>query len=184
MCRCDILRCGHIAHFDCLRDSWKHSDYGMVPRCPTCRKSLFPPESVKPFWDAIRTSIQMQPLTSDILVINVGDEVSSPFGNFLVESIYDVPSGPAAADGDADRKQGGGHPTHTRQIMTSMCRGRLVSWNLRDGTSPQAIVRLSELRKDLKVAILCYDCEMKSKAAFHFLGLECGHCKGFNTTRI
>jgi hypothetical protein len=125
----------------------------------------------------------MQPLTSDILVINVGDEVSSPFGNFLVESIHDVPSGPVD-DADLRKQQGGGHPTHTRQLVTSMCSGRLVSWNLRGGSSVHATFRLSELRKDLKVAILCYDCEMKSKAAFHFLGLECGHCKGFNTTRI
>ena len=34
------------------------------------------------------------------------------------------------------------------------------------------------------VVISCNDCEQRSVTPFHYLGLECQNCRGFNTTRI
>ena len=33
------------------------------------------------------------------------------------------------------------------------------------------------------VDILCRDCDMPGKSKFHVIGLECGHCLGFNTVQ-
>jgi len=41
-------------------------------------------------------------------------------------------------------------------------------------------------KKDLtkKINIYCSDCDIKSKAKYHFIGTECKHCNGFNTSII
>ena len=36
----------------------------------------------------------------------------------------------------------------------------------------------------VQVNISCNDCEVRSEAKFHFLGLECAVCKGYNTARV
>jgi hypothetical protein len=168
--RCDILRCGHIAHFDCLRASWKHGQYGMVPRCPSCRKSLFPPEALLPYWEAIRTSIRLQPLTSEILAVRAGDTVTSPYGKFCIEVMFHA-------------ERNARFRLFANDAPTMMCRGRLIDWKLADGKAPVATIQLAALKKEIKVAAFCNDCEKKCMSDFHFLGLECAYCKGFNTAR-
>lgn len=38
--------------------------------------------------------------------------------------------------------------------------------------------------RNIKVRILCNDCHAKTKTNFHVLGLKCGSCLGYNTSRI
>ena len=170
--RCVILRCGHVGHYDCLQQAWIH-DRGMVPKCPTCRKSLLPVESMRIYWDAIRSSIESQPMTSELISINVGDEVSSPYGQFVVDRI--VASAPKASDSDqADSLEGDSNLYH----------GRLTGWLLSSGKPAAAALQLCCLKKDLKVTVSCNDCEKRSSSSFHFLGIECRHCRGYNTVRV
>jgi hypothetical protein len=48
----------------------------------------------------------------------------------------------------------------------------------------KATLQLDALRRNMRVPYLCYDCEIKGTTKFHFLGLECKLCKGFNTTSV
>jgi Zinc-ribbon/Ring finger domain len=166
--RCVILRCGHVGHYECLQQAWSH-DRGMVPKCPTCRKSLLPAESMRVYWDAIRSSIELQPITSELIAINVGDEVSSPYGQFLVDRIISAPIKNSLDGAVTD---------------VNLYHGRLIGWKLNSGTVPTATLHLRSLKKDLMTTISCNDCEKRSTANFHFLGMECKHCKGYNTARV
>jgi RING finger and CHY zinc finger domain-containing protein 1 len=38
--------------------------------------------------------------------------------------------------------------------------------------------------KDLKVNILCNECQCKSECLFHIYGFKCSNCKSYNTSRI
>lgn len=38
--------------------------------------------------------------------------------------------------------------------------------------------------KNIKVKILCNECNTKSETLFHFYGMKCSNCKSFNTQRI
>jgi Zinc-ribbon len=48
----------------------------------------------------------------------------------------------------------------------------------------QATLRHEELSREKKVLISCIECEQRCYAIFHYLGMECKHCHGFNTVRI
>ena len=170
--RCVILRCGHVGHYDCLQQAWSH-DRGMVPKCPTCRKSLLPIESMQIYWDAIRSSIDSQPITYELISINVGDEVSSPYGQFVVDRI--VASAPKISDSGQ---------MNSPEVDSNLYHGRLTGWQLINGETATAALRLSCLKKDLLVTISCNDCEKRSNSSFHFLGIECRHCRGYNTVRV
>jgi hypothetical protein len=65
-----------------------------------------------------------------------------------------------------------------------MCSGQLIDWRLSNGEYAKATIELKQLRKDVRVIILCYDCEVKSEVPFHFLGLECPMCCGYNTAQL
>ena len=45
-------------------------------------------------------------------------------------------------------------------------------------------VQMPDEFKDLKVKILCNECQEKSEIQFHFYGLKCGKCGSYNTVRI
>jgi hypothetical protein len=216
--RCVILRCGHVGHYDCLQQAWSH-DRGTVPKCPTCRKSLLSPDSMKVYGDAIRHSIESQPLTAELVAVHVGDEVQTRYGRFVVDAVVAV-AGPTGTT----------PPTSSRRHSPrdhNLYRGRLVDWVL-GGRAATATLRIKDLKKDLKVRssptfrprscrrsshrhvpprlarfrpfffrwcvwcgvcgvqvnISCNDCEVRSEAKFHFLGLECAVCKGYNTARV
>ena len=169
--RCVILRCGHVGHYDCLQQAWSH-DRGMVPKCPTCRKSLLPPESMRAYWDAIRSSIELQPISYELMAINVGDEVSSPYGQFVVDRIVAAPRKSPCEHGDSSGP------------VSNLYHGRLIGWQLVNGQAATAALQLHCLKKDLMVTISCNDCEKRSTSSFHFLGMECRRCKGYNTARV
>lgn len=167
--RCMILLCGHVGHYDCLQKAWTH-DRGMIPKCPTCRKSLLKPESMKVYWNAVRASIESQPLTSEVMSINIGDQVSSPYGFFIIDRIVEQVKVPDTC-----------HPILS---ASDIYHGRLIDWKMKDGKFPTAALQLKCLKKDLQVTITCNDCEKRSHSNFHFLGMECGNCHGFNTAQI
>ena len=170
--RCVILRCGHVGHYDCLQRAWSHNRE-MVPKCPTCRKSLLPHESMRVYWDAIRLSIELQPITYELIPINVGDEVSSPYGQFVVDRIEAAPV----------KTSDSGH-NDISGVDANLYHGRLIGWQLTTGRTVTAALRSRCLKKNLLVNISCNDCEKRSSSSFHFLGMECRHCKGFNTARV
>lgn len=65
-----------------------------------------------------------------------------------------------------------------------MCRGSLVEWVLSDGTTAKATLNQSSIELGQRIIMIsCNDCEKKSLAPYHFLGLECRHCRGFNTSK-
>lgn len=37
--------------------------------------------------------------------------------------------------------------------------------------------------KDIKIKILCNDCNAKSEVPFHIVGGKCSQCKSYNTSR-
>lgn len=43
---------------------------------------------------------------------------------------------------------------------------------------------MPEIYRNYHVNILCRDCHEESKVVFHVIGLKCGGCGGYNTTRI
>jgi hypothetical protein len=65
------------------------------------------------------------------------------------------------------------------RVELQMCSGTLLSTGT-VVTYPLELV----LEENNKVEVYCNDCEVKSISPFHFLGLECGACHGFNTTKI
>jgi hypothetical protein len=69
-----------------------------------------------------------------------------------------------------------------------MCVGRLVGQKDAIGglaQCPTTTVPAEILKaKERTVLVLCYDCDQRSHAPFHYLGMECGHCRGFNTSRM
>lgn len=108
---------------------------------------------MKNVWLSIKRSIQLQPIPRGMFPLRVGDTVKSPYGNFLL----------------------------TNQQPHGMWKGRLVDWKLTNNAITTATLHESLLEKNRKVRVWCFDCESKSYTEFHFLGLECTCCGGFNT---
>jgi len=153
-----ILPCGHVLHVDC----WKLASTKGEYRCPTCRKSLLDMRNV---WANIRRSIAIQPIPNDFFPIEIGDVVASPFGNFKTVERRIVVDG--------------------KKNEVVMWKGMLIGWVLANGNSTQATFAESSLvKKQRRKLIWCYDCEKKTTTEFHFLGLECKSCGGFNTCQI
>ena len=158
--RCDILSCGHVAHFDCLVGYLSHEGNTgkmQLPTCPTCRKCLLSRSAAQPYWDRIRAAIAQQPLPADWYPpISVGDEVrTSTEELFLVKSINDYPEEERA------------------------CVGVLVESGI------ECSFPLSSLSKrEFTVDYFCNDCTQRGRTNYHFFGLECVSCSGFNTARI
>ena len=51
-----------------------------------------------------------------------------------------------------------------------------------DSNNIRLIIQNSQVKKRRFVQILCNDCGNKSDIEYHFLGLECSFCGGFNTS--
>lgn len=153
-----ILSCGHVLHADCWREAASKGEF----RCPTCRKSLF---EMKSFWDSIRRSIALQPIPKKFFPIKIGDVVDSPYGKFLViekRNIVDSSTG----------------------TFKTLCEGYIQEWTLANGSFPKATLDEDVLDNHKIVKICCFDCEQKTTTKFHFLGLECQACNGYNTSQI
>lgn len=152
-----ILPCGHVLHVDC----WKLASVKGEYRCPTCRKCLL---DMRNIWANIRRSIQLQPIPDNFFPIQIGDVVESPFGQFKVVERRAVTSG---------------------NSETVLWFGFLLNWVLANKSPAEATLREDVLvKKQKKRLIWCYDCESKSSTDFHFLGLECKNCGGFNTCQL
>jgi hypothetical protein len=67
------------------------------------------------------------------------------------------------------------------QIEGNRIQGDLVDWKLKDGS--YAKITMDKREIELWVSIYCNDCEAKSTTKFHFLGLECLYCRGYNTVK-
>lgn len=153
-----ILSCGHVLHTDCWRESASRGEF----RCPTCRKSLF---NMRSLWASIRQSIELQPLPRSMLPIRPGDTVRSPYGPFVVREKRVV------------------QEQETGKSKT-LCEGVLQGWSLADGRSVPAVLDEDVLDNRRLVRVGCFDCEQKTLTPFHFLGLECQACQGFNTAQL
>jgi hypothetical protein len=152
-----ITQCGHIIHMDCFYDYIDRENY----RCPTCRKSLY---DMSRTWRIMRRAIAMQPIPRGFFPINVGDTVDSKYGRFYVDKKYRC---------------------HLNPLLV-LCEGYFMDWRYPDERPPQyagtGILPETELYNKRVKEIYCYDCDERSNAEFHFLGLECGVCGGFNTS--
>jgi len=158
-----ILPCGHVLHADCWKEAARKGEF----RCPTCRKSLF---DMRQLWENIRRSIALQPIPKNFFPIRVGDLVESPYGPFQVTERRTF----------SDCNGSAGSPSGTKVL----CEGVFPGWHLADGEPARAVLAEEILENQRKVRICCYDCEAKSTTKFHFLGLECPSCKGFNTCQL
>lgn len=154
----NILPCGHVVHGDCWKEAARKGEY----RCPTCRKSLV---DMRPVWTSIRRSISLQPIPRGFFPIQSGDLTNSPFGDFLVMGKRQANSGV-----NSDK-------------VSTMCEGYLTGWELANGQRVRATIAEHCLDKKRDITVWCYDCEKKCDTEFHFLGLECRHCGGFNTSK-
>ena len=65
--------------------------------------------------------------------------------------------------------------------VTDRRKDRFTEGILGDFTNIKMIIHNSQIKKRRIVQILCNDCENKSEVEYHFLGLECSFCGGFNT---
>lgn len=151
-----LLPCNHMVHQVCLVEAMRKGHY----RCPTCRKSM---GDMSETWNDMRFSIQQQPLLPCHLPpIQTGDivEIIASGGDFLVTSMNP--------------------PSVLNDPGSQLCEGFM---KFADGTEQPARFLLRELQKKSLVNIQCIDCEERSQTKFHYIGLECLHCGGFNTTR-
>jgi hypothetical protein len=113
--------------------------------------------AAQPYWATIRAAIAQQPLPADWYPpISVGDEVRTLTDElFLVKSI----------NGFAEEER--------------ECVGTLVQ------SGEESSFPLSSLSKrEFKVDYFCNDCTQRGRTNYHFFGLECIYCSGFNTARI
>jgi hypothetical protein len=134
---------------------------------------------MEPHWNALRHSIRKRPLPADWYPpIHVGDKVIAVEGKGLFE-VKQIVNGEDCAD--LVREVCGQEDPAGASIQTNqkVCMGVFLATGL-----ASCIPLLTLQRERSKVDILCNDCEGKSRTFFHHLGLECGKCGGFNTSRI
>jgi RING finger/CHY zinc finger protein 1 len=112
--------------------------------------------NLKNQWDEIKRSIEAQKMPK-LYMIKEGLILNSPHGKFKI----------------------------TKKINDEMYQGILLD-KQDNNNSDDTIVTLNKniLENDFDTAILCNDCDKKSIATYHYLGLECMECKSFNTTQI
>ena len=150
-----LLPCSHFIHNDCYTKYIQQSNY----KCPHCKKSICDLTSQ---WEFIRKQIKLYPIPNEMIPIEQGDIVDTLFGKFLISSI-NITSG------------------------TKLFSGEFVNWygygyeNKKSRFNVKATLNYSSVKKNLYKNIYCNDCGKNSSTLFHFYGLECGECGGFNT---
>lgn len=152
-----VVNCGHIMHTECLAEGIEQNNY----RCPTCRKSLFDMTSL---WDSTRLMIAIQPIPRGFFPIKIGEIVDSPHGLFFITDIYKCVFNP----------------------RVTLCEGYYPTWKFPYGENSVDVGKgiypsTSLVNKSIR-EIYCYDCESRCAAEFHFLGMECSSCNGYNTS--
>ena len=78
-----------VGHVECFKESLHHNG-NHVPKCPVCRKTTFSPESMESVWRDIRYSIARQPLRLEMGAVRVGDQLSTRYGPFVVDSMEKI----------------------------------------------------------------------------------------------
>jgi len=155
------LNCSHFAHGRCQEKAWSRGDF----RCPLCRKSSLPQENLLAMWREMRNNIQFQPMF--LCPIFEGSFYQSPFGIFTpMETISNTIS----------------VVTRTEDVENTLVKGKLGSWQLAGGNSATATLR----RGDLKPMAMykCNDCLHTGGALYHYVGVECQNCHGFNVNIV
>ncbi len=120
-------------------------------RCPLCRKSFL---VLSEYWKKIKNQISNQPMPK-LYVIKPGITLNSPYGKFKVTS----------------------QSTENRKLYN----GYLLNMPNKTGSYAMATLNEECLENEFDTNITCNDCEKKCTTKFHFLGLECLFCNGFNT---
>jgi len=129
-------------------------DKNNLYKCPRCKKSCLP--NMELYWENIRTQIEFNPMPRDMFPLNPEDIVDSPYGKFKLinKKIYN---------------------------QNIFWVGEFINWKLKSSKYTTAILLESCLNKVIMKDIYCNDCENKSATKYHFYGLECQVCYGFNT---
>ena len=65
------------------------------------------------------------------------------------------------------------------KINDNMISGILINWQLNNNVI--ATFYKNDLLLKYTVTVYCNDCNIKTESDFHFLGVECKNCCGFNT---
>jgi RING finger/CHY zinc finger protein 1 len=106
---------------------------------------------MKAQWDFLCTQIEKNPVPSDFLLLREGDVVPSKFGKFQLSKIE--------------------NNFYNKVIY----HGKFLNWNA------LGYLHESAITKNVYKNIFCNDCEKKCWTLFHFYGLMCTFCRGFNT---
>jgi RING finger and CHY zinc finger domain-containing protein 1 len=163
------LPCQHFIHCHCANGLLQNGQY----RCPTCRKSMV---DMKNYWEELRLNIRSQPLPDSIFNFAIGSTVDSPMGKFKIETISIAPQ----RTGERDAQTSATPSDPDRQMFTGM----LIGWELANHQNAKATFSRAALARYARVLnIWCNDCAVVSRGPFHFLGLECSICHGFNTVQ-
>lgn len=67
------------------------------------------------------------------------------------------------------------------EITESKYKGHFIDWKLKNGSFVFGSLLKKDLEKNIYLYIYCNDCEKKSYSLYHFYGLMCQFCRGFNT---
>jgi len=146
-----ILPCKHLIHHKCLEDLVNHEQY----RCPQCKKSM---ANMSSHWEYLRLTIASHPIPLHFLPIAPLDIVRTPYGKFRL--------------------------LHKREDSNQvMWEGEFIDWSLAGGSMARGILNAQSvaLSGGKYKEIYCNDCEQKCITAYHYYGLECQGCHGFNT---
>jgi len=144
---------------------------------------------MRQIWNEIRVLISQQPMPAEFSygLIDYDDIVESPDGLLKVRDFI--------LCGQLCERVQGSLPLHRRANIPLYDQVEVVGilvcdeggTNSTDTSSSESrgvvTFPLTALRKNTEVLALCNDCGAKSKTLFHFLGLECAQCHGFNTTQ-
>ena len=145
------LPCSHFIHNNCFTQYIQQSNY----KCPYCKKSIC---DLSAQWDFIRSQIKRYPIPNDMIPIEPGDIVDTPYGKFSVCKIYIL-----------------------NQIK--LFEGEFISWfsDKKLQSNVKATLNYLTIKKNLYKKIYCNDCGKNSTTLYHFYGLECVECGSFNT---
>jgi hypothetical protein len=71
----------------------------------------------------------------------------------------------------------------TEKINDDLYKGLLLNMPNKNNSYASATLNKNCLENDFDCEIICNDCTKRCVSKFHFLGLECIYCNGFNTNK-
>ena len=156
---------------------------------------------MRPIYEQIRWALAMQPMPL-ILAPVVGELFQTAFGYFRVESVrFSLPQTGGEEYENSSTNEFGGCKDLAAAFRTGMftsatdetiekaikrgelvaiASGKLIDFKLADRSSAEAHVSLLSLQKKMRKCF-CHDCIKICYTPWHFGGLECMFCQGFNT---